>query len=141
MNSNSGKTSSAHNWYVSELEKRMTNDVLILLQRDPKQHVRPQLQLITLNVRATHGCHPRTVGQTTARASGPWFTTATLPQNSVRKFLAKSRLTDRPTVRRSDHGPWSVSVDQDLLYPASDINYGRPARTVIRSTVRRSDHR
>ncbi|WMV46394.1 hypothetical protein MTR67_039779 [Solanum verrucosum] len=35
--------------------------------------------------------------------------------NQLRK-LAKSRPTDRPTVRRSDHGPWSVSVDQDLFY-------------------------
>uniref|UniRef100_M1DCU8 Gag-pol polyprotein n=1 Tax=Solanum tuberosum TaxID=4113 RepID=M1DCU8_SOLTU len=26
---------------------------------------------------------------------------------------AKSRPTDRPTVRRSDHGPWSMFVDQD----------------------------
>ncbi|WMV50530.1 hypothetical protein MTR67_043915 [Solanum verrucosum] len=46
-----------------------------------------------------------------------------------------------PTVRRSDNGPWSMSVDQDLLYPASDTNYGRLARTVNRSTVRRSDRR
>ncbi|WMV07337.1 hypothetical protein MTR67_000722 [Solanum verrucosum] len=29
---------------------------------------------------ATYGHHPRTVGQTTARAGGPWFTTATPPQ-------------------------------------------------------------
>ncbi|WMV38968.1 hypothetical protein MTR67_032353 [Solanum verrucosum] len=79
---------------------------------------------------ATHGCHPQTVGQTTARAGGPWFTTATTPQPSSEKS-AKSRLTDKPTVRRSDHGPWSVSMDQDLLYPASDMNYGRPARTVV----------
>ncbi|WMV30031.1 hypothetical protein MTR67_023416 [Solanum verrucosum] len=35
--------------------------------------------------------------------------------NQLRK-LAKSRLTDRPTVRRSDHGPWSVSVDRDFPY-------------------------
>ncbi|WMV14917.1 hypothetical protein MTR67_008302, partial [Solanum verrucosum] len=60
--------------------------------------------------------------------------------NQLRK-LAKSRLTDRPTVRRSDHGPWSMSVDRDLPYPASDTKYGRPARTVIRSTVRRSNRR
>uniref|UniRef100_M1DRL7 Uncharacterized protein n=1 Tax=Solanum tuberosum TaxID=4113 RepID=M1DRL7_SOLTU len=42
---------------------------------------------------------------------------------------------DRPTVRRSNHGPWSVIMDRDLLYPTSNMNYGRPARTVIRSTV------
>ncbi|WMV41997.1 hypothetical protein MTR67_035382 [Solanum verrucosum] len=35
--------------------------------------------------------------------------------NQLRK-LAKSRLTDRPTVRRSDHGPWSVSLDRDFPY-------------------------
>ncbi|WMV25944.1 hypothetical protein MTR67_019329 [Solanum verrucosum] len=37
------------------------------------------------------------------------------PLPSQLRKLVKSRLTDRPTVRRSDHGPWSVSVDQDLL--------------------------
>ncbi|WMV46960.1 hypothetical protein MTR67_040345 [Solanum verrucosum] len=46
------------------------------------------------------------------------------PSQPTQKKLAKSRPTDRPTVRRLDHGPWSVSVDQDLLYPASDMNYG-----------------
>ncbi|WMV25849.1 hypothetical protein MTR67_019234 [Solanum verrucosum] len=64
---------------------------------------------------ATYGHHPRTIGQTTARAGGLWFTTATPPQTSSEK-LAKSRLTDRPTVRRSDHDPWSVSVDRDFPY-------------------------
>ncbi|WMV54527.1 hypothetical protein MTR67_047912 [Solanum verrucosum] len=34
---------------------------------------------------ATHGCHPRTVGQTTARAGGPLFTTAIPPQPSSEK--------------------------------------------------------
>ncbi|WMV54976.1 hypothetical protein MTR67_048361 [Solanum verrucosum] len=63
------------------------------------------------------------------------------PLPSQLRKLAKSGLTDRPIVRRSDHGQWSVSVDQDLPYPASDTNYGRPARTFIRSTVRRSDRR
>ncbi|KAH0719580.1 hypothetical protein KY285_015611 [Solanum tuberosum] len=43
------------------------------------------------------------VGQTTTRAGGPCFTTATPPQTSSEKS-AKSRLMDRPTVRRSDHG-------------------------------------
>ncbi|KAH0661326.1 hypothetical protein KY284_026257 [Solanum tuberosum] len=42
---------------------------------------------------ATHGCHPRTIGQTMARAGGPWFTTATPPQTYLRKS-AKSRSTD-----------------------------------------------
>ncbi|WMV13614.1 hypothetical protein MTR67_006999 [Solanum verrucosum] len=61
---------------------------------------------------ATHGCHPRTVGQTTARVGGPWFTNATPPKIQLRKS-SNSRPTDRPTVRKSDHGLWSVSVDQD----------------------------
>ncbi|WMV37931.1 hypothetical protein MTR67_031316 [Solanum verrucosum] len=46
---------------------------------------------------ATHGCHPQTVGQTTTRAGGLWFTTATPSQTQLRK-LAKSRPTDKPTV-------------------------------------------
>ncbi|WMV51509.1 hypothetical protein MTR67_044894, partial [Solanum verrucosum] len=58
------------------------------------------------------------------------------PSPKQLRKLAKSRLTDRPTVHRSDHSPWSVSVDRDLPYPASDTNYGRPARTVIQSTIR-----
>ncbi|WMV54435.1 hypothetical protein MTR67_047820 [Solanum verrucosum] len=37
------------------------------------------------------------------------------PRTHFRK-LAKPRLTDRPTVCRSDHGPWSVSVDRDFPY-------------------------
>uniref|UniRef100_M1D9H1 Uncharacterized protein n=1 Tax=Solanum tuberosum TaxID=4113 RepID=M1D9H1_SOLTU len=82
-------------------------------------------------------CTDMIVGQTTACAGGPWFTTAT-PQPSSEKS-AKSRLTDKLMVRRSDHGSWSVSVDRDLIYPVSDRNYGRPAQTVNRSTVRRSD--
>uniref|UniRef100_M1DB45 Uncharacterized protein n=1 Tax=Solanum tuberosum TaxID=4113 RepID=M1DB45_SOLTU len=34
-----------------------------------------------------------------------------------------------------------MSVDRDFPYSASDTNYGRPARTVIRSTLRKSDRR
>ncbi|WMV59458.1 hypothetical protein MTR67_052843 [Solanum verrucosum] len=37
------------------------------------------------------------------------------PLPSQLRKLVKCRPTDRPTVRRSDHDPWSVSVDQDLL--------------------------
>ncbi|WMV07963.1 hypothetical protein MTR67_001348 [Solanum verrucosum] len=82
---------------------------------------------------ATHGCHPLTVDQTTACAGGPLFTTATPPQTQLRK-LAKSRPTDRSTVCRPDHGPWSVSMDRGPLYPTSDVNDDRPARTIVRST-------
>ncbi|WMV58311.1 hypothetical protein MTR67_051696 [Solanum verrucosum] len=34
------------------------------------------------------------------------------PQTQLRQS-AKSRPTDRPTICRSDHGLWSVSVDQE----------------------------
>ncbi|WMV51487.1 hypothetical protein MTR67_044872 [Solanum verrucosum] len=51
--------------------------------------------------------------------------------NQLRK-LAKSRLTDRTTVR----GLCSW-IETALTQP--NTNYGRPARTVIRSTVRRFD--
>ncbi|WMV51420.1 hypothetical protein MTR67_044805 [Solanum verrucosum] len=64
---------------------------------------------------ATNGCHPRTVGQTTARVGGLWFTTATPPQPSSEK-LAKSRPKDRLMIRRSDHGPWiEASFTQPLM--------------------------
>ncbi|WMV18679.1 hypothetical protein MTR67_012064 [Solanum verrucosum] len=46
------------------------------------------------------------------RAGGSWFTTVTSPQTQLKK-LSKSRPTDRPMVRRSYQGPWSVPVDQD----------------------------
>ncbi|WMV54434.1 hypothetical protein MTR67_047819 [Solanum verrucosum] len=63
----------------------------------------------------THGHHPHTVDGLTVRPAGPWFVTEKFPRTQLRK-LAKSRLTDRPTVRRSDHGPWSVFVDRDFPY-------------------------
>ncbi|WMV09966.1 hypothetical protein MTR67_003351 [Solanum verrucosum] len=88
----------------------------------------------------THGHHPRTVDGLTFHPAGPGFVTENFPRTQSEN-LAKSLLMDRPTVRRSDDGPWSVSVDQDFPYPASDTNYERPARTVNRSKVRRSDRR
>ncbi|KAH0655152.1 hypothetical protein KY285_030034 [Solanum tuberosum] len=45
---------------------------------------------------ATYGHHPRTVGQTTARASGPWFTTATPPRLSQKIWLS---VDPRPDLR------------------------------------------
>ncbi|WMV55642.1 hypothetical protein MTR67_049027 [Solanum verrucosum] len=86
----------------------------------------------------THEHHPRTVDGITIRPAGPWFVTENFPRTQSEN-LAKSRLTERLTVRRSDHGPSSVFVDRDFPYPASDTNYGRPAQTVIQSTVCRSD--
>ncbi|WMV29304.1 hypothetical protein MTR67_022689 [Solanum verrucosum] len=63
----------------------------------------------------THGHHTRTVDGLTVRPAGPWFVTENFPRTQSEN-LAKSRLTDRPTVRRSDHGPWSVSVDREFPY-------------------------
>ncbi|WMV41492.1 hypothetical protein MTR67_034877 [Solanum verrucosum] len=71
---------------------------------------------------ATHGCHPRIVGRTTARVGGPWFTTATPPQTQLRKST-KSRPTDRPTVRRpvfNDLPELSFTLGQNL---PSEITY------------------
>ncbi|WMV30329.1 hypothetical protein MTR67_023714 [Solanum verrucosum] len=34
-------------------------------------------------------------------------------KKSSSEKLAKSQPTDRPTIRRSDHGSWSMFVDQD----------------------------
>ncbi|WMV33211.1 hypothetical protein MTR67_026596 [Solanum verrucosum] len=64
-----------------------------------------------------------------ARAGGLWFTTATPPQPSLENRLSLDPRTD----------PRSVICVRGsrLLYPASNTNYGRPARTVVRSTVRR----
>ncbi|WMV33508.1 hypothetical protein MTR67_026893 [Solanum verrucosum] len=97
---------------------------------------RPARTVIQSTARGTHGHHPRTVDGLTVRFAGPWFVTENFPRTQSEN-LAKSRLT----VRRSNHGPWSVSVDRDFPYPASDTNYGRPVRTVNRTTVRRSDRR
>ncbi|WMV54830.1 hypothetical protein MTR67_048215 [Solanum verrucosum] len=84
----------------------------------------------------THGHHPRTVDGLTVPPAGPWFVTEKFPRTQSEN-LSKSQLT----VRRSDHGPWSVSVDRDFPYPAYDTNYDRLARIFIQSTVRRSDRR
>ncbi|WMV41659.1 hypothetical protein MTR67_035044 [Solanum verrucosum] len=72
-----------------------------------------------LKTGATHGCHPRTVSQSTARAGGPWFTTATPPQTQLRKS-AKSR----PTVRMLDHGPWIEAPFTQPLTQTTDDQHG-----------------
>ncbi|WMV38114.1 hypothetical protein MTR67_031499 [Solanum verrucosum] len=46
------------------------------------------------------------------------------------------RSVGQTTVHRPDHGPWSMSMDLGPLYPASNANDNRPARTVVRSTIR-----
>ncbi|WMV32641.1 hypothetical protein MTR67_026026 [Solanum verrucosum] len=94
----------------------------------------------SLSTSGTHGHHPRTVDGLTIRPVGPWLVTENFPRTQSEN-LAKSRLTDRLTVSRSDHDPWSMSVDRDFPYPASDTNYGRPAWIVIQSKVHRSDRR
>ncbi|WMV58304.1 hypothetical protein MTR67_051689 [Solanum verrucosum] len=88
----------------------------------------------------THGHHTRTVDGLTVHPVGPWFVTENFRRTQSENF-AKSRLMDRPTVRRPNHGPWSTSVDRDFPYPASDTNYCLLAWAVIRSTVRRSGRR
>ncbi|WMV29850.1 hypothetical protein MTR67_023235 [Solanum verrucosum] len=70
----------------------------------------------------THGHHPWTIDGLTIRPAGSWFVIEKFPRTQSEN-LAKSRLTERPMVRRSDHGSWSVSVDRDFPYPASDTNY------------------
>ncbi|WMV38013.1 hypothetical protein MTR67_031398 [Solanum verrucosum] len=75
-----------------------------------------------------------------ARAGGLWFTTTAPPQTQLRKST-KSRPMGRPTVRRSDHHPWSMSVDRGPFHPASDANDSRPVQIVVRSTVYMFDHR
>ncbi|KAH0653291.1 hypothetical protein KY289_030969 [Solanum tuberosum] len=47
---------------------------------------------------ATYGHHPRTVGQTTARAGGLWFTTATPPRPSSENCLSPDSRTDPRSV-------------------------------------------
>ncbi|WMV41550.1 hypothetical protein MTR67_034935 [Solanum verrucosum] len=79
---------------------------------------------------ATHGWHPRTVSQTTARASGSLFTTTTLPKPSSENRLSLDPLPDRPTVYRSGMIRGLCLWIQTPL-PASNTDYGRPALTVV----------
>ncbi|WMV09044.1 hypothetical protein MTR67_002429 [Solanum verrucosum] len=48
----------------------------------------------------THGHYSRTIDGLTVRPAGPWFMTENFPRTQSEN-LAKSRLTDRPTVRGS----------------------------------------
>ncbi|WMV20074.1 hypothetical protein MTR67_013459 [Solanum verrucosum] len=68
----------------------------------------------------THGHHSRTVDGLSVRPAGPWFVTENFPRTQSEN-LAKSRLTDRPTVRRSDHGSWiETSLTQPLTQTTVD---------------------
>uniref|UniRef100_M1DS46 Uncharacterized protein n=1 Tax=Solanum tuberosum TaxID=4113 RepID=M1DS46_SOLTU len=73
---------------------------------------------------ATYGHHPRTVGQTTARAGGPWFTTATHPQTSSQNWLSPDSRTDPRSVDQTTvRGlcPWiETSLTQPLTQTTVD---------------------
>ncbi|WMV37086.1 hypothetical protein MTR67_030471 [Solanum verrucosum] len=67
---------------------------------------------------------PWTVGQTTARASGPWFTTATPPQTSSENWLSPDSRTDPRSVDQTTiRGlcPWiETSFTQPLTQTTVD---------------------
>ncbi|KAH0693670.1 hypothetical protein KY285_020767 [Solanum tuberosum] len=73
---------------------------------------------------ATYGHHPRTVGQTTARPGGPWFTTATPPQPSSENWLSPDSRTDPRSVDQTTvRGlcPWiETSLTQPLTQTKVD---------------------
>ncbi|WMV59095.1 hypothetical protein MTR67_052480 [Solanum verrucosum] len=107
---------------------------------------------------ATYGRHPRTVGQTTARAGGPWFTTATPPQPAQKNWLSLDPRTDPRSVDQTTHGPSfdprsvGLTVDRRFRFSASrsrldrfpifssaesvGATYGRHPRTVGQTTAR-----
>ncbi|WMV37594.1 hypothetical protein MTR67_030979 [Solanum verrucosum] len=126
--------------HVRRLRNKEVASVKVLWRSQPVEGATWEAETAMKSKGGTHGHHSRTVDGLTVRPAGPWFVTESFPLTKSEK-LAKSRLTDRPTIRRSDHGPWSMSVDRDFPYPASDTNYGPPAQTVNRSTVRRFDRR
>uniref|UniRef100_M1DJH2 Uncharacterized protein n=1 Tax=Solanum tuberosum TaxID=4113 RepID=M1DJH2_SOLTU len=59
---------------------------------------------------ATYGHHPRTVGQTTARAGGPWLTTATPPQTSTENWLSPDSRTDPQSVDQTTVQVLSIQI-------------------------------
>ncbi|WMV41708.1 hypothetical protein MTR67_035093 [Solanum verrucosum] len=66
----------------------------------------------------THGHHPRTIDGLTVRLAGPWFVTENFLRTQSEN-LAKSRLTDRPTVRGLC--PWiETSLTQPLTQTTVD---------------------
>uniref|UniRef100_M1DYG4 Uncharacterized protein n=1 Tax=Solanum tuberosum TaxID=4113 RepID=M1DYG4_SOLTU len=74
---------------------------------------------------ATYGHHPRTVGQTTARTGGPWFTAATPPKPAQKKNMLSldsrtdPRSVDQTTVRGLC--PWiETSFTQSLTQTTVD---------------------
>uniref|UniRef100_M1DMN1 Integrase core domain containing protein n=1 Tax=Solanum tuberosum TaxID=4113 RepID=M1DMN1_SOLTU len=73
---------------------------------------------------ATHGCYPRTVGQTTSRAGGPWFTTTSPPQPSSKNWLSPDSRTDPRSVDQTTvRGlcPWiETSLTQPLTQTTVD---------------------
>ncbi|WMV24961.1 hypothetical protein MTR67_018346, partial [Solanum verrucosum] len=81
---------------------------------------------ILKRIDGTHGHHPRTVDGLTVHHTGSWFVTEKFPI-TLSENLAKCRLTDRPRFVVCARG-------SRLPLPASNTNYGRPVRTIIRST-------
>uniref|UniRef100_M1E072 Uncharacterized protein n=1 Tax=Solanum tuberosum TaxID=4113 RepID=M1E072_SOLTU len=65
----------------------------------------------------THRHYPRTVEGHTVRPAGPWFVSPTSPRTQP-KNSAKCLPTAEPTVHRSGHGPWFVSMDRWPKSPA-----------------------
>ncbi|WMV58888.1 hypothetical protein MTR67_052273 [Solanum verrucosum] len=58
-----------------------------------------------------------------------------LPSQAQKNRLSLDLETDPRSVGQS------TVRGSRLIYPASDMNYGRPTRTVVQSTVRTSDRR
>ncbi|WMV19459.1 hypothetical protein MTR67_012844 [Solanum verrucosum] len=75
---------------------------------------------------ATYGRHPRTVGQTTARAGGPWFTTATPPQPAQKNWLSLDPRFRFSTSRSClDRFPISSSADSVTFYVSMIVPHRR----------------
>lgn len=52
------------------------------------------------------------------------------PKNVIPRKLVKCWSTDGLTLRRSDYGMYSMTVNRDSLQPLCDKIYGRPGRFV-----------
>uniref|UniRef100_M1DIY5 Uncharacterized protein n=1 Tax=Solanum tuberosum TaxID=4113 RepID=M1DIY5_SOLTU len=78
---------------------------------------------------ATYSHHPRTVGQTSARTGGPWFTTATPPRLSQKIWLS---VDPRPDLRSVDQVtdrssyPW-IDAPKALLQSRLTVDQHEPS--------------
>uniref|UniRef100_M1DXJ8 Gag-pol polyprotein n=1 Tax=Solanum tuberosum TaxID=4113 RepID=M1DXJ8_SOLTU len=66
---------------------------------------------------ATYGHHPRAVGQTTARAGGPWFTTASPSQTSSENWLSPDSRTDPQSVDQTTVRGLCPLIETSLTQP------------------------